>query len=191
MNNVTLSTPTTTKPAIKIIDRQAVTTSHDIARCFRKQHKDVLRKIESLDCSHDFHERNFAPMIIDTNIGKGAVRQDKAYNITRDGFVFLAMGFTGQRAAQFKEAYIEAFNEMEVRLQKQAEQFNPQVRMVMVVENGEVVATSVMGKMDFVTSADKLAKLIKVEPYFNTSQLIDIIQAASGKLACNKVLGIN
>lgn len=36
--------------------------------------------------------------------------------MTRDGFTFLAMGFTGERAAQFKEAYISAFNEMENRL---------------------------------------------------------------------------
>ena len=33
--------------------------------------------------------------------------------MTRDGFTFLAMGFTGPRAAVFKEAYIEAFNKME------------------------------------------------------------------------------
>ena len=33
--------------------------------------------------------------------------------MTRDGFTFLVMGFTGKVAAQFKEAYIEAFNEME------------------------------------------------------------------------------
>jgi hypothetical protein len=41
------------------------------------------------------------------------------YCITRDGFVFLAMGFTGTKAAQFKEAYINAFNQMEKQLNKQ------------------------------------------------------------------------
>ena len=41
------------------------------------------------------------------------------YYMTRDGFTFLAMGFTGKVAARFKEAYIEAFNEMERRLQEQ------------------------------------------------------------------------
>ncbi|EGD1134269.1 Rha family transcriptional regulator, partial [Escherichia coli] len=40
------------------------------------------------------------------------------YQITRDGFAFLAMGFTGKRAAQFKEAYINAFNQMEKLLSK-------------------------------------------------------------------------
>ncbi|HHL2105229.1 TPA: Rha family transcriptional regulator [Escherichia coli] len=42
------------------------------------------------------------------------------YQITRDGFAFLAMGFTGKRAAQFKEAYINAFNQMEKQLSKPA-----------------------------------------------------------------------
>lgn len=36
--------------------------------------------------------------------------------MTRDGFTFLAMGFTGPRAAVFKEAYIQAFNKMEAEL---------------------------------------------------------------------------
>ena len=46
----------------------------------------------------------------------GGVRKDPAYLMTRDGFTFLAMGFTGPRAAVFKEAYIEAFNKMEAEL---------------------------------------------------------------------------
>ena len=33
--------------------------------------------------------------------------------MTRDGFVFLVMGYRGKKAAQFKEAYIKRFNEME------------------------------------------------------------------------------
>lgn len=41
------------------------------------------------------------------------------YYLTRDGFTFLAMGFTGKVAAQFKEAYIKAFDDMEEMLRKQ------------------------------------------------------------------------
>ena len=50
----------------------------------------------------------------------GGVANYPAYTITRDGFVFLAMGFTGKEAAQWKEAYIEAFNAMETTLQHAA-----------------------------------------------------------------------
>ena len=38
------------------------------------------------------------------------------YIMTRDGFTFLVMGYTGEKAAQFKEAYIEQFNRMEQEL---------------------------------------------------------------------------
>ena len=43
-------------------------------------------------------------------------RQQPMYHITKDGFIFLTMGFTGQKAAQIKEAYIRAFNQMEAQL---------------------------------------------------------------------------
>ena len=54
-------------------------------------------------------------------------RQDPYYLITRDGFVFLVMGFTGKTAAKFKEAYIRAFNVMEERLRRM--QSSPQYTM--------------------------------------------------------------
>lgn len=37
--------------------------------------------------------------------------------ITRDGFTLLAMGYTGELAMKFKEAYIKQFNAMEAALQ--------------------------------------------------------------------------
>jgi Rha family phage regulatory protein len=106
-------------PVVQIINDQITTNSTDLAKCFHKRHDNLLRKIESLECSADFHALNFEEMIIDVEVGKGATRQDRAYRITRDGFVFLAMGFTGTKAAQFKEAYINAFNQMEKQLHEQ------------------------------------------------------------------------
>jgi ribosome maturation protein Sdo1 len=40
--------------------------------------------------------------------GKGEARP--AYEMTKDGFIFVVMGFTGAKAAATKEAYINAFN---------------------------------------------------------------------------------
>lgn len=100
-----------------ITDKKAVTSSLTIASVFEKQHKDVLRAIENLDCSEDFRQRNFAPTVsYRPNPSGGKDIQSPAYNITRDGFTFLAMGFTGPRAARFKEEYIAAFNLMEKML---------------------------------------------------------------------------
>lgn len=41
------------------------------------------------------------------------------YQITKNSFVFLVMGFTGKKAAQFKEAYIAEFDRMESELASQ------------------------------------------------------------------------
>jgi len=38
--------------------------------------------------------------------------------MTKDGFAFLVMGFTGGRAGTFKERYIEAYNSMEAELRR-------------------------------------------------------------------------
>ncbi|HEG8493641.1 TPA: Rha family transcriptional regulator, partial [Campylobacter coli] len=45
--------------------------------------------------------------------GKLVSRKMPIYNLTRDGFSLLAMGFTGKKALRFKIAFINAFNEME------------------------------------------------------------------------------
>lgn len=88
------------------------TTSLKVAEAFGKLHKDVLRKIQTLDCSPEFNQRNFAP--VEYVDAKGEKRA--AYEMTKDGFMFLVMGFTGKAAAQIKEAYINAFNLMHDKL---------------------------------------------------------------------------
>lgn len=104
--------PTLTQPEIAIVDGQAVTSSLAVANFFSKRHDDVLKKIRTLECSASFTARNFS--VSDYTDCTG--RKLPCYQITRDGFAFLAMGFTGKRAARFKEAYINAFNQMEKNL---------------------------------------------------------------------------
>ncbi|UCQ26132.1 Rha family phage regulatory protein [Edwardsiella piscicida] len=101
--------PVLDHPEITVINGQAVTSSLAVSEYFKKPHKDVLSKISRLDCSVEFTERNFSlSEYIDAS-----GRKLPCYQITRDGFAFLTMGFTGKRAARFKEAYITAFNQME------------------------------------------------------------------------------
>ena len=83
--------------------------SRFVANAFRKDHKKVLRDIRELDCSGDFHRANFGPIFYKDDYS----RRQPAYTMTRDGFTFLVMGYRGKKAAQFKEAYIQRFNEME------------------------------------------------------------------------------
>ncbi|QZD32107.1 Putative antirepressor (ACLAME 3) [Acinetobacter lwoffii] len=101
--------------AVFIQDQQVKTTSLKVAELFNKQHKDVLRKIESLDCSSDFTSAHFCAHV--QTIQAGAVqRESKYYEMTKDGFMFLVMGFTGAAAAKIKEAYINTFNQMAAML---------------------------------------------------------------------------
>ncbi|ELN3085537.1 Rha family transcriptional regulator [Escherichia coli] len=108
------TTPTQTHPKIDVIHGKVVTSSLAVAEYFCKQHKNVIQKIQTLECSVEFAELNFQPSEYTDCTG----RKLPCYQITRDGFAFLAMGFTGKRAARFKEAYINAFNQMEKQLSK-------------------------------------------------------------------------
>lgn len=100
---------------VAVENEHAVTTSLRVAEVFSKQHKDVLKAVKSLDCSEEFRERNFALSKINYQNGN-IKKQLPMYYITRDGFMFLVMGFTGKTAAKWKEAYIKAFNEMEAKI---------------------------------------------------------------------------
>lgn len=90
---------------------QPITTSKIIAEVFDKEHKHVLRDIDSLkDVS------NFGLMFYETTEQDSYGRQQRVYQMNRDGFSLLAMGFTGQKALEWKVKYIEAFNAMEQQL---------------------------------------------------------------------------
>jgi Rha family phage regulatory protein len=102
--------------SIHIENDHVLVSSKTIADHFGKSHKNVLQAIELIECSEDFRRLNFQPSNYTVNSGRNTTRTFKCYNITRDGFAFLAMGFTGKKAAQFKEAYINAFNKMEATI---------------------------------------------------------------------------
>ena len=88
---------------------KALTTSLIVARVFGKEHKNVLRDIENLSCSETFNRLNFERI----TYKDARNREQTAYQMTKDGFSFLVMGYTGDKAGQFKEKYIDAFNRME------------------------------------------------------------------------------
>ena len=84
-----------------------------VAKKFGKIHRDVMRAIDNLDCSDEFRMRNFAQS---NYVVRGHTYD--SFMMTRDGFSFLCMGFTGVESAKWKEAYINAFSAMEAQLKK-------------------------------------------------------------------------
>ncbi|HGJ5865965.1 MAG TPA: Rha family transcriptional regulator, partial [Arsenophonus nasoniae] len=101
-------------PNVIVHNGKAITTSLDVADYFCKLHKDVLKKIKTLECSTEFTKRNFSLCFKNNKLQNQ--KPQPYYEMTKDGFVFLVMGFTGKKAAQFKEAYIAEFNRMESKL---------------------------------------------------------------------------
>lgn len=96
---------------VKIVDAKPMTDSYIVADAFERRHSDVLRSIQNMRCSKEFRERNFAFTVENKRIG--SVKRDIGfYRMTRDGWMFLVMGFTGEKADLVKEQFIEAFNEM-------------------------------------------------------------------------------
>jgi Rha family phage regulatory protein len=113
---MTLLTTHTTVPEVTIHNGKAVTTSLAIAEYFHKRHDDVLKKIRSVidDCEPEYHARNFAVCHKNSELQNG--KPLPYFELTRDAFVLIVMGFTGKKALQWKIDYINAFNKMEETL---------------------------------------------------------------------------
>ena len=98
---------------ITVVNGKPVVTSKQIADHFGKTHRHILRDIaKELETAGEFGETNFGL----TSYTSSQNKVLPCYEMTRDGFSLVAMGFTGEKAQQWKIKYIEAFNAMEREL---------------------------------------------------------------------------
>ena len=115
------------KPIVITDQEHIFTTSLLVAEKFNKNHRDVLRTIRKLDiftCFNEFNiepvdsfaKRNFALSKYQVSGGKNSIREEDMYTLTKEGFLMVAMSFTGKEAALWKIAFINAFNKMEAKL---------------------------------------------------------------------------
>ena len=95
---------------------KAFVSSRDIARVFEKNHQHVMRDIRNIiENDAQWGASNFGQ----SSYMNEQSKSQPEYLISRDGFTLLVMGYNGEKAMQFKKAYIAAFNEMERRLAPQ------------------------------------------------------------------------
>jgi Rha family phage regulatory protein len=87
---------------------EVFTTSRKVAELFGKSHNNVLRAIDRLECDDAFAKLNYEFCFENSELQNG--KPLRYVTMTKDGMVFLVMGFTGKQAAQFKLLYIRAFN---------------------------------------------------------------------------------
>ncbi len=87
-------------------------TSMKVVEIFGKQHKNVLQAMDRLLEDQDVSNRlNFQQCFKINELANG--KSERYFEMDRDGFTLLSMGFTGKQALQFKLSYIDAFNKAE------------------------------------------------------------------------------
>ena len=124
-------------------------SSLDVARIFGKLHKNVVRDIDKIMQSQpEFGKLNFEPSYYKSKQGKKCM----CYNMTRDGFVFLVIGFTGEKADTFKIAYINRFNEME-----------------------KLIDTLQQARLDFPALTDRIAEMHEIPKAYHFSNELNMI----------------
>ncbi|MBG5024977.1 Rha family transcriptional regulator [Pseudomonas aeruginosa] len=132
---------------VMVNDGQVVTTSLKVAERFGKRHDSVLRAIRHMACSKAFRLRNFVETVVwRDNPSGGEKIKSACFEMTKDGFMFLVMGFTGKAAAAWKEAFIHAFNWMAEQLFKRSMDFNTLRNELMAEYRQEKGIASLAGK---------------------------------------------
>ncbi|MBE4617343.1 Rha family transcriptional regulator [Vibrio navarrensis] len=166
---------------------ELVTDSFHVAKYFGKLHKNVLQKLQQLECSPEFTKLNFQLCHKNNELQNGKLQP--FYQMTKDGFMFLVMGFTGKRAAEIKERYINAFNEMEQKLANNQKKLpEPQTpvpsmtRVMLVIENGQTVEAKHIPNDAFVVSKSRIANLIAEPGIFTMQEMAQIAEAVNKKM---------
>lgn len=111
-----MSLALTANDLIVVHQNQPRTTSKKVSEVFGKQHRNVLRRIDEIVKDQpEWAAAHFRAT--EEAADKGASSQKhRIYEMDRDGFSIVAMGFTGKKALEFKIAFINAFNEMAEKL---------------------------------------------------------------------------
>lgn len=102
---------------VKINQNKVFADSRIIADTFGKAHRNVMRDIESLiENLNENNAQNITLLFSKKKFINEINREYFYYEMNRDGFSLLVMGFTGKKAFQWKIKFIEAFNLMEKTL---------------------------------------------------------------------------
>jgi Rha family phage regulatory protein len=106
---------------VNLVNGQPMTGSLQIAEHFGKHHRAVLKAIRDVTERPQNAGRlhNFVQSSYINQQGK----EQPMYLLTRSGFQFTAMGFTGAEADQWKWAFIDAFDAMESELRAKEARF--------------------------------------------------------------------
>ena len=104
---------------VVLTDTTLTTDSRRVAKHFQKRHDSVLRAFDAMKCSDKYRLHHYVEVVeARQNPSGGAPLSSRVVQMTKNGFVLLVMGFTGEQAMKVKEEYINAFDAMAEQLQK-------------------------------------------------------------------------
>lgn len=172
-------------------DGKVVVSSRVVAQDFGKQHKHVLRTIkDKIEVSPILDSPNY--FIKSTYLDKSN-RESVEYLMTRDGFVFIVMGFTGSKADEFKLKYIEAFNKMEETIKNNQLQLSNEQRAILQVVQSQTQEERMMALVEYkdIVTKPLVEKIEELKPqadnfkkYMDSDGLITVTEVA-------RIIGIN
>lgn len=169
-----------------------LTTSLAVAEYFHKTHDNVLKKIRAViaDCEPEWCLVNFNEASRDVIQPNGGTASYKCFELTRDAFVLIVMGFTGKRALQWKIDYINAFNRMEATLngmQELPEGDKVASRLLLALDRtGNILYTETVPRDAIVGNFDKFRWFAEKSGYLvvREDQLIDALRTTADVKSC-------
>lgn len=117
-----------------------VERSTELAKKFEKRHDNIIAKIDSkiVEWNKNTSLKNkVSEYFMDTSYKDESGKTNREYLLTRDGFSYLAMGFTGSKADLWKVKYIDAFNKMELHIKNNIYQIDRKDNLILsLVKSG-------------------------------------------------------
>lgn len=128
-------------PIVGVSSNRVVASSRDVAAFFGKRHDNVIRDIRKLlpELPEKWGVLNFEDTsYVDSQNGQTY----EMFQMTRDGFILLVMGFTGKQALKFKLEYIEEYDRMEAALSYRGECLWEQMKALIAEETKSEIKAS-------------------------------------------------
>lgn len=141
-------------------EQQAVTTSLQVAEGFNKRHTHVIEAIENKFHSAE-NSAKYESMFFEGSYQDKSGKSNKMYYMNRDGFAFIAFGFTGSKADEFKLKYIEAFNQMENHIKQQQldmSNLSPELQLMASLVNN--MAKQELAQKELSNKVDNISEIV-------------------------------
>lgn len=117
-------------PVLQLVEGVPTTTSRYVAQYFGRHHRDVMRTIRTLIDTDESCLRNFAQVERAIQNHNGGAVDYPEYTMGEEGFMLLAMGFTGRKALALKLAFLAEFRRMRTELQAKSDSSRREISAV-------------------------------------------------------------